>query len=119
VSKSETKWIFINGAWHKASERPEVIKPEPKRPRKAKKPKPEVQKQCGTCRYIKYTGINQVRMEWGDCKKYHLTNRIRIRPADEPCEMWRERSKQMITRDQLLAAKVMDELKKIKTPRRK
>lgn len=47
---------------------------------------------CGNCANITYNGIMEVKMEYGNCEEYQVSERFVVKSEMQGCPYWRQRS---------------------------
>lgn len=58
---------------------------------------------CGNCQFISYHGINEVKLEVGDCEQYKNSGRYCTKPHFEPCAFWQMRSRTKMVNERAFA----------------
>ena len=53
---------------------------------------PAVQRICGTCTHICFTGTQELALEFGDCNRYPDSGRPRVGSLQHGCDLWQRRS---------------------------
>lgn len=89
---------------------------------KRKEKRKAIEKQpstCGNCKYIRYTGIMEVKHEWGKCDMDKQSGRFSVKPTEEACSCWRRRSRNKMVGEQLNAQKWTERLAKARYAERK
>jgi hypothetical protein len=103
-------WVKINGRWIYpgfemgasqvvVSKGPEK---EPKQPKVVKPKKPKkipLERVCSNCKHIRYTGVNQVTQQWGQCQKYKLSGVLAVGHTTEACPFFSERSRDKLANE--------------------
>ena len=47
---------------------------------------------CGNCANLTYSGVMEVKMEYGNCEEYQVSERFVVKPEMQGCPFWRQRS---------------------------
>jgi hypothetical protein len=117
----DQKWIFFNGAWILSQNRPIETKEKGKRgrPPKEGKPKEPIHQCCGTCRFVEWNGVNEIKREWGTCRQFKESKRLSVHTTAEPCPLWKPRNANKVARETAKAEAVLEEFSKAKPRRRK
>jgi hypothetical protein len=53
--------------------------------------KASIVRTCGNCKRMRYQGVNVIKMEWGNCDAWKITDRFSNRPTDPGCDQWIQR----------------------------
>jgi hypothetical protein len=72
------------------------------------------EKICGNCRYLHYSGIQEIKMEFGNCDEYKKSKRLVNRPEFSACELWKRRSANKIIGEKVNSAAWVDKMSRAK-----
>lgn len=77
-----------------------------------------VEKQCGTCKYIRYSGIQEVELRIGSCDKWKESGNLTVKNISDPCELWKFRGTIKMNSEKLKSESVVEKLRNTRMTRR-
>lgn len=68
---------------------------------------------CGTCKHIKYSGVNEITLKVGQCGKYRESGVLVVMSSREGCPCWASRSVNKMTMEKVNQEVAGEKLEKV------